>query len=155
MGINYSATHTPTSRAVPASTPPPCCARWDPLKPYTRANLSSLELLWVDISFFSLVIKGNLSKKMCNPAYGPRGLEPWWQSEGVAAGTAECSLLKLQAGGTEDGWHESSKPTWVTSLHGQGHTSYFFLNSSTKWGPSVQTYESVRPLSFKPVCPGD
>lgn len=40
---------------------------------------------------------------MCNWAYGPRGLQPGWQSEGVAAGTAERSSLKLQAGGTEDG----------------------------------------------------
>lgn len=50
---------------------------------------------------------------------------------------------------------ETSKLTPVTLPFQQSHTSYFFPNNYSNWGPNMKQNEPMGPFSSKPVTTGD
>lgn len=52
--------------------------------------------------------QGNLEAKVFNWIYGFRGPVPWWQSESMAAGTAESSHFICKRRQREGRWEGSS-----------------------------------------------
>lgn len=97
---------------------------------YSISHMNTVCLSCFAIAVIKYNDQGNLYKNVFNCAYTSRGLESMmilW-SEGMAAGTAERSHLKLQAGITE---HLGNKvcllrlqrPPSVTHFFQQGHAS--------------------------------
>ena len=72
-----------------------------------------------------------------------------WTAESSHRGTSKQTALEM----AENFWNSKASPT-VTNLLQEGHTSQSFPNSSTSWGPSLQTSEPVggSPIHTATMC---
>lgn len=97
---------------------------------------------------------GNLRKKAFNWVSGSRGLESSMVRQRMVGRTAD-GYLDTKAGDWEN-WKwcqsfEPSKPTPSDALPPTKTTPLDPLNHSTSWEPSIQTWASGEPFSFKPL----